>query len=172
MQNNFDWFKIDLNSTDYRWETVPVEEDKNKIFVGNGYGYFVTDAQLFMFGGSQNPGIKNSMIVFNLETSPVKFTYFSSNRSPSPRMFHTMASISEKLYLFGGEGDNNELYNDFWAYDCYLESWESIEAKGTIPSRRYGHGASTYNDVMVIWGGMSAEGYLNDGYIYSIATNS
>ncbi|CAG9320213.1 KEL2_2 [Blepharisma stoltei] len=111
-------------------------------------------------------------MIFDLGTSPIKSDAYDSYNSPSPRMYHSMQAMNNNLYLFGGLGSNQELYNDLWTFDCVDETWKTIDAIGNIPPKRYGYASAASADLMLVWGGYGVNGYLNDGYLLDITSNA
>lgn len=102
---------------------------------------------------------------------------------PSPRYGHTMVTISDTVYLFGGTNITptqgilsgplrpaGDLYNDIWAYR-EPTGWEKIESSGTVPSPRHSHAATTLGGLMYVYGGTDGTTVFNDMWEYDPATN-
>ncbi|CAG9318579.1 unnamed protein product [Blepharisma stoltei] len=168
-----DWYMVNLTSTDYNWVKIPVTSNSSQDYTSiYNYGLTLYNSQLYSFGGISNSNTLNCLLVFDLSKSPITYNFYPNDISPSPRMYHSMQNVGKYLLLFGGRADNSALLSDLWAYDTSLESWHIIQATGSIPSARYGHGSSSYADTMAVWGGQNDDGYLNDGFIFDATTSS
>jgi N-acetylneuraminic acid mutarotase len=103
-----------------------------------------------------------------------------------------------KLYLFGGMGydtfHNIGHLNDLWVYDPATNNWAWLKGTNTlnssanygikgasnisnIPGSRQNAGACEYNGNLYLFGGQgyiegNITGYLNDLWVYNIATNN
>ena len=49
-----------------------------------------------------------------------------SSQSPRPRRKHTLCCHGDRLFLFGGEGDDPEIGGEVFAYHCFHDSWEEL----------------------------------------------
>lgn len=85
---------------------------------------------------------------------------------PSPRYGHSLVTISDTVYLFGGtdipptQGIRSDrlhpagnLYNDLWAYNDST-GWKQIEPNGLVPPPRHSHGATGIGNWIWIFGGI------------------
>ncbi|CAG9320198.1 unnamed protein product [Blepharisma stoltei] len=164
------WYKVDLEDPDYDWKTVSISEDINRNLEIDSYGWTLIENTLYIFGGDKNPPLINQLAILDISVSPITFSVFENYLSPTSRMYHSLQPIGPNLYLFGGLGDNGNIYNDFWAFNVMKEEWSLINSQGQVPSKRYGYASAVNADIMLVWGGYSQEGYLNDGYIYDITS--
>ena len=95
--------------------------------------------------------------------------------SPPPdRSGHGLAydATAGRVILFGGWGSGGYL-NDTWAYDCATNSWTNRNPTNPPPARAY-H-ALTYETTagrVILFGGSSSGGYLNDTWGYNYTTNA
>jgi len=103
---------------------------------------------------------------------------------PSPRYGHTMVTISDTVYLFGGTDITptqgilsgplhpaGDLYNDLWAY-CKSTGWKKIEPNGLLPAPRHSHGAAWIGNWIWIFGGIDdGNNVRNDIWAYDPVTN-
>ncbi|MEW5759209.1 MAG: kelch repeat-containing protein [Candidatus Thermoplasmatota archaeon] len=92
---------------------------------------------------------------------------------PSARYSHAMATIfnDDKVLLFGGV-DANGYCDDTWIYDLSDNEWTN-KNPATKPSARYSHAmAAIFNDDKVLlFGGVDANGYCDDTWIYDLSDN-
>jgi len=72
------------------------------------------------------------------------------------------------MYIFGGMGANSEANNDLHKFDFERGLWSTVDARGDIPSARWGHTAVVNEDdgTMLVFGGYGIT-LLNDFYQFS-----
>lgn len=78
------------------------------------------------------------------------------------------------MYIFGGKGEDNLKYNDFWKFEMDTKKWVQItvDDNQSVPCTRSGHVSTTYGDYIVIFGGIvEITRELNDMFIYDIKAN-
>jgi len=85
--------------------------------------------------------------------------------APSLRDSQSLTQINNFCYIFGGQGDNDQLFNDLFLLDFdiiesekkFNATWKLIETKDSRPSKRTSHSAIAYKSkYLFIIGG---EGY-------------
>ena len=66
------------------------------------------------------------------------------------------ACCSNKLFVFGGQDDDNNKLGDLWCYDMSKCGWSQIKCnEGDYwPCPRSGHSAVVWNSKMYIFGGI------------------
>jgi N-acetylneuraminic acid mutarotase len=73
---------------------------------------------------------------------------------PSKRLAHTMSTIGNDLYLYGGRLQNEEEdLSDFYKFETKKNEWSVIKAEGESPKNRSYHSATTIGDYLFIFGG-------------------
>ena len=74
---------------------------------------------------------------------------------PKPRASHSGACWNDKLYVFGGQDDDNNKLDDLWEFS-EASGWRQIQiAEGSIVATpRSGHSAVTFGNKMFIFGGI------------------
>jgi len=110
-------------------------------------------------------------------------TYFESETAVNflpflashlPRMGHSLISINESLWLFGGYSTQKGQLNDIYVFDLPASKWEEIEViqdEESKPSARHFHAACVVDDLIFIHGGLSLQnGVLSDFWCFQ--TNS
>ena len=81
----------------------------------------------------------------------------TGEESPTSRQGHTMTSVADNIYLFGGER-TGYMYSDLWRYDCATDVWEFVKAHNRGPEGRYAHAAAAVNDTsLCVIGGRGAD---------------
>lgn len=75
--------------------------------------------------------------------------------SPSPRFQHSAAVYKDKMFVFGGKGNNHNVMKDLWTFDFKSHKWSLLNLDGTPPPARFGHIAQMIHDNMFVFGGFS-----------------
>ena len=109
--------------------------------------------------------------------------------SPVARSNHTLATINNVVYLFGGEGNSQtakqkhlnksrktsslsmsgDILGDMWKF---AGEWEEL-TPGTLPSSRHSHEAAAIGDNMYVFGGRDISGEnKGDLWVYSVINNT
>ncbi len=101
-----------------------------------------------LFGGDGPNGYDQDTWVFDGQA----WTRLDA-KGPEGRMLHAMASLGDKVVLFGGFADNDVAFDDTWIFDG--KDWARVNAAG--PRARGGHAMATLGDKVILFGGMRAE---------------
>ncbi|CAG9318128.1 unnamed protein product [Blepharisma stoltei] len=163
-------YKISLEDPEFKWNLIPILGDNNDLIRRSSYGLGVLHEKVYLFGGTRDLEQKNSLIIFDMSKNPIEYQYFNEYNNPGSRMCHSLNVVGGHLLLFGGDRKGEKL-NDFWKLDLKTLAWKFLSPRGEVPSGRSHHAAASNGDILIIWGGYSVEGYLNDAYIYNILTN-
>jgi hypothetical protein len=95
----------------------------------------------------------------------------NSKTAPCVRASHSSVHHNGKIYIFGGQDDDNNKLSDLWEFDLATEQWREIEVAGTVPSARSGHSANIYKGKMYIFGGiLELTKELNEMLCYDFAS--
>jgi N-acetylneuraminic acid mutarotase len=116
---------------------------------------FASGGKLYIAGGRTHtiPEFRPT----TLEYEPGALTYQQKKPIPTPRGGAAGAVLAGRLFLFGGEGADNEpgVFSDIEAYDATSDSWEAF-APLLIP--RHGFGAATLGERVYLPGGATRQG--------------
>lgn len=96
-----------------------------------------------------------------------------SKISPCIRASHSTTVYNGKMYIFGGQDDDNNKLNDLWEFDLESGLYKEIvlPADSTIPVARSGHSANIYNGQMYVFGGiLELTKELNEMLIFDFKT--
>lgn len=137
----------------YNHKTVCIQEN-NKYFI-------------YSFGGIKFNKFTNSLLLiiyFNGFCSYREFT--PHGNTPLSRINHSFTVVGDKIYLFGGISDNNEVMNDLWLLDTSINGhlnpiWKLINCEN--PPSRHSHHSFSMDNELYIAGGFDENGFqLND----------
>ena len=106
------------------------------------------------------------------ETAPVGLRWRAlspSGPSPSPRRDHSLVADGQRLFLYGGRG--NEPLGDLWSFDTNEGTWAEIETDGAPPAR-FGHNAviDVARGRMVVFGGQAGSAFFNDSWAFDLSS--
>ena len=93
------------------------------------------------------------------------------NRSPEARHSHVAIAQDKKLFVYGGEGKNDEQYRQhIWVYDTEHNSWDRHNTTGDIPDHVWGSRATLVKNTIFLFGGSYNYQYSNDIYSLNLDT--
>jgi len=80
----------------------------------------------------------------------------SSGACPCVRASSSSAIYQDKLYVFGGQDDDNNKLDDLWEFDTTAKSWKQIDLPENTyrPMPRSGHTAVVHGTKMYVFGGI------------------
>ena len=90
---------------------------------------------------------------------------------PAGRSYHSLTSIGNKLYMFGGH-DGKQTLDELWAFDVDKEKWAYIEIYGIKPAHRLGHAATSHGTNLLIWGGRNGNTLYNDMFMFNVLSET
>ncbi|CAF1570375.1 unnamed protein product, partial [Didymodactylos carnosus] len=114
--------------------------------------------RLYIFGG--RTGIETDENVFNdlysfdvISLKWEKFEFDSNDILPEKRSYHSMTSMKDKLYVFGGCGEKDRL-NTLWEFDTMKCKWRNLPSPDKEQIKpRGGCGLVAYNNCLWVFGG-------------------
>jgi N-acetylneuraminic acid mutarotase len=147
----------------------------------------LVNGRIFVFGGFDGFGTNFELSVFN----PVTYTWTNINKSqvrgqaPPSRTNHAAAAVGSKMYIFGGNNNNEatgqyQVLDDFYSLDTDTLTWTNLTQNtlGERPTHRSGHTLTAIGHKVYLFGGgvwNETNGWVhkyNEVYIYDTRTNS
>jgi hypothetical protein len=98
----------------------------------------------------------------------VRYKAGSQGQEPSLRDSQSCTQINNTCYIFGGQGEEDKLFNDLYMLDFeiaesekkFIAKWTLVDVQGIRPPARTSHSATSYkSNYLFIIGG---EGYSRD----------
>lgn len=108
--------------------------------------------RLLFFGGGDNDGFMNDLHLLEIDTltwSPV----FTAGSSPSPRSRHSATLVKSTLWVIGGLGEGQNVFNDVYTLNTTSMVWSKPALKGNPMTPRWGHSAIRSGSLIIIFGG-------------------
>ncbi|KAK9367673.1 hypothetical protein V1509DRAFT_625899 [Lipomyces kononenkoae] len=147
------------------------------------YGHaseLVGNAFIVFGGDTRYPGAKEKIDdnLYFLNTSTYQWSKaIVTGPRPPARYGHTMTIIGSKLYVFGGQFDDN-VFNDLYSFDLNTvqgttteSRWELIKpASDVVPATRTNHSAVVFNGKLYVFGGTNSSGSYNDTWCFDPIT--
>ncbi|XP_040266362.1 RING finger protein B-like [Bufo bufo] len=144
----------------------------NKPAARSGHSACLLDKELYVFGGWDTPVCYNDLYLLDLglmEFSPVEV----NGSSPTPRCWHSAASVSSSRFLIHGGYDGNQALNDTYIFNTVTKTWTTLVHNSLPCSPRAGYSMlslprvkgddeeTTPNELLIFGGGD------NEGQFYS-----
>lgn len=138
----------------------------------------VYENKMIIFGGHKDKVFNNEVYCFNPETK--EFTKLTNNipakSKPSARQEHASLIVNDDLYIFGGVGKNDQLFNDLWKFNLKSMAFTQINYdsmdKDFIPGPRFGHSMILDKNQIYIFGGfLGLVNESNELWEYDISQN-
>ncbi|XP_035260301.1 kelch domain-containing protein 2 isoform X1 [Anguilla anguilla] len=163
-----------LNTLTWKWKLIAA---KGSVPTLANHSATIYRKELFVFGGvqpSRAPGGKtcsNTLYIFNPEFELWYQPIVEGDR-PLPRFGHSTILLSNKLMIFGGRKTAAYL-NDLHILDLGFMEYTAVKYENMPPLPRGFHAAVPVSDNrMVISGGCSAIGALQDLHVFYLETSS
>ncbi|XP_036397395.1 ras guanine nucleotide exchange factor F [Megalops cyprinoides] len=163
-----------LNTLTWKWKLVTA---KGSVPMLAHHSATIYRKELFIFGGvqpSRAPGGKacsNSLYIFNPEFE-LWYQPIVEGDKPLPRFGHSTVLLSNKLIIFGGRKTAAYL-NDLHILDMGFMEYTAVKYESMPPLPRGFHAAvPVSNNKMLISGGCSAIGALQDLHLFHLETSS
>lgn len=135
------------------------------------------DGNFMVFGGFVNGSRVDDVVSFEPQAVNVNATLLAGgstgNCGPVVRASHSSVVYGDKLYVFGGQDDDNNKMGDLWTYDLGASRWAEIAPAegGFQPIARSGHTAVVWGQKMYIFGGiLELTKELNDMVVFDFAS--
>nr|XP_019940457.1 PREDICTED: uncharacterized protein LOC109628035 isoform X2 [Paralichthys olivaceus] len=162
-----------LNTLTWKWKLVTAKGNIPTLAYHSALFY---KKELFVFGGVQ-PGhssgdksCSNALYIFNPEFE-LWYQPIVEGDKPLPRFGHSATLLSQRLMIFGGRKTATYL-NDLHVLDLGFMEYTAVKCGNMPPLPRGFHAAVPVSDNRIlISGGCSAIGALQDVHIFSTVTN-
>ena len=133
----------------------------------------VRDRVLFFGGGGSTP-YTNELWALTLSGGPAWSQIVPTGTPPSARKYSAAIydPVRDQMLVFGGVGSGG-YGNDVWSLSMAGDPvWSQLSPTGTPPSGRYLTSAiyDPVRDQMLIFGGSSTSGYVNDTWALALAS--
>jgi len=139
------------------------------------------DSGFVTFGGFVNGSRVNELVGFERNEGAISGDILDggsnaeeSSGCPDARASHSSCVYNDRLYVFGGQDDDNNKLGDLWEYDFTQSTWSQVklgEEGSYTPNPRSGHTAVVWGTKMYIFGGiLELTKELNDMIVFDFTT--
>ena len=133
----------------------------------------LSDGRVFIFSGAK---CRNDMHLENYNDMWELCLHTNSilrkdllGLSPHGRCASAMASIGDKIFIFGGLSSQG-FSNDFWCFDTSTNQWTPLPpSQGLVPPPRWGHTLVAYGNTLVVYAGSNMEAVLDDIWVVDVS---
>lgn len=169
-----DFYKLNLYPNDgvYRFEEIAKPypeswEGRDRITSVKYNGYF------FIFSGWGPKAILNDFYRLSFEKESLEIVHPPQNSAPNLYDFDYV-TIGSSMFIFGGnELKSTTTYsNNLFKLDLNDLTLTYLYANGNEPPPSSGHATAAFSDYFMIHGGISANGFMNDMWMYSVINNN
>ncbi|KAM6917414.1 uncharacterized protein PEZ65_013253 [Lycodopsis pacificus] len=162
-----------LNTLTWKWKLVTAKGNVPHLAYHSAAFY---KKELFVFGGVQpshsvvDKPCSNALYIFNPEFE-LWYQPIVEGDKPLPRFGHSATLMSQKLIIFGGRKTATYL-NDLHVLDLGFMEYTAVKCGNMPPLPRGFHAAlPVSNNRILVSGGCSAIGALQDVHIFNTDTN-
>ncbi|EDV22699.1 uncharacterized protein TRIADDRAFT_58524 [Trichoplax adhaerens] len=132
--------------------------------------------ELLVFGGASASDNYNDTWLYNPELGTWK-RIAASGQLPAPRTARYCGGIANNIvYIFGGGMNGAVPVADQKLHFLHLDeansSWNVRQVNGNAPLSRQGHTVAVVGNQILIYGGMTNDGFLDDMHMFDIETNT
>ena len=139
--------------------------------------YDTGDGGFITFGGFVKGSRVDEVVLFEPSSVSVKAEIIGGGETgicgPCVRASHANVVHNDKLYVFGGQDDDNNKLGDLWTFDIKGKNWTEIasDEAGFKPIARSGHTSVVWGQKMYIFGGiLELTKELNDMVVFDFAS--
>ena len=137
----------------------------------HGHSSVKYNNKMYMFGGKDGSTTYYDTWEYDLTTTT--WTKKALALSSHARYEHSSIIYNGDMYVFGGY-DGTNYFNNILKYDITNNTWSEYNdgtASGT-PTARYGHISVIMQNEMIIFGGTTQSGHVEDSYIFNFVDSS
>lgn len=160
-KNEFEVYHLKLSANPCTWKQLRIISPSfGSIFM---HSTMSSNDNLYIFGGTDSVSVSNQLILISFNNDFCCARTISGNiNTPAARCDHTMILHNGNGYLFGGQGENGELFNDLWELDISImplnPQWHHISTQG--PPCRHGHISFEKDHCIYVAGGYGEDNKL------------
>ena len=136
----------------------------------------IDDSSFLIFGGFVKGWRVNECYVAKKNGSTLEWSLIKcSGEQPCIRASQSASVHNGKVYIFGGQDDDNNKLNDLWELDLSTSVWKQIKLPDSSyqPIGRSGHSSNIFGGKMYIFGGiLELTKELNELIAYDFAAGS
>lgn len=162
------------------WEQVEAE---GSVPCGRGYHVsWIDDIHNIMFiHGGQGDRRDSLGDLYALDLDQWLWKKLYIIEQPSGRAYHAACKLHDKVFMYGGcSAPENLMLDDLWAFqyndidwsasgtEVPGPSWSRQKTKGTSPGPRKGHTLCSFQDTLILFGGVTTQKYSADLFILNV----
>jgi len=86
---------------------------------------------LIIYGGASGKELNRHIYSFDVQTKEIKnlTENLGEDATPPPRQDHAAVIYNNALYIYGGLGQDNKIYDDMWKYEFSSNSWTELKTE-------------------------------------------
>lgn len=135
-----------------------------------GHKAMVRNNKMYLFYGRGVNGSLDDIWEYDPEEQTFTWIVPASAANPPARYDHSISTIGDKTYMFGGVDNTWMPLNDLWAYSWTVNKWEPMPPLPGTPL--YGHVSFTDGTNLLIVSSFGNLSGTQDVFVFSPETNS
>ncbi|MFZ5436385.1 MAG: Kelch repeat-containing protein [Bacillota bacterium] len=162
-----DVFCMDV-ATKNRW---PVEIEGDTPGARHRHAGVMVDGKAYIHGGLAPGHVPARAELWELDTKSPEWRWTRlSSEGPSARYGHVMTYVPSlgALLVYGGH-DGRQFLGDMWLYYLDESRWQQVEPEGPSPGPRIPYYMGYADGKVILIGGVSSEGCINDVWILEVS---
>ncbi|CAF0874679.1 unnamed protein product [Adineta steineri] len=165
-----------FNTDDNHWKRLLVNRGERPA-PRLGHAAAAVAHKLFIFGGRTSVGMNDSTLddLYSFDTDTNEWTQHEKASDaqcwPEKRSYHSMVSVADQLFVFGGCGEVDRL-NSLWQFDTCNKQWRQLPSPDSQQLAGRGGCALVYlNNALWVYGGFCGH-ELDDIASFDLSTQT
>ena len=128
------------------------------------------EGKLISFGGTYLDGEKFAYLdeTWVMDVGKVAWQQvMCSGQVPPPRYGHSAQIVGSRMFIFGGKGQNDKIFNDVYFLDLVEWIWVQVQSISQGPNPRFNHASALVGRKLVIHGGWNGYEAFDDFWIFN-----
>ena len=164
-------FKLDTQMEE--WHSIDTATGL-KPSARQGHGMTAVGNTLFLHGGSTTPDLSDELWSFDTTRMSWQYHPARSGTAPMPRTRHSLTSVGQNLFLFGGTAGPAGASAELWEYAIDTRAWSQHKTTpaAPAPAARMSHAMTSIGAKLLLFGGCvpSTGGLLSSDELWQYDT--
>lgn len=135
-----------------------------------GASVVAAEGKLITFGGTYLDGESFAYLDETWVLDVGKLAWHSvvcSGQIPPARYGHSAKIVGSRMFVFGGKGKNDKVFNDMYFLDLIEWIWVPVSSISARPNPRFNHACELVGRKIVIHGGWNGHECFDDFWIFN-----
>ena len=112
-------------------EKIELDEEKFPPLESHTVNVNTETKNLIIYGGISGKNLNRDIFCYDVQNKDMKnlTSNLKDDEVPPPRQDHAAVIYNNALYIYGGLGLDNKIYDDMWKYDFSSNSWTELRTE-------------------------------------------